>query len=129
MPYDLVIPRDLFNQSKLLKCIGQVALLIHGGNGGRWNLRFDHDTEWTAGFEIDQQQSDGSLFIANMPLLAGRPDDPYVIELASVYNSKAPYPLQFRIEDGEGNVHEGSAMTDEGRFTSEFCDILDKVIR
>jgi hypothetical protein len=29
--YNRVIPRDLFNESKLLKCFGQLALLMHDG--------------------------------------------------------------------------------------------------
>ena len=31
MEYTRVIPRDLFNEAKLLKCVGQLALLIHDG--------------------------------------------------------------------------------------------------
>ncbi len=41
--YTRVIPRDLFNEAKLLKCIGRLVLLIHDGDHN--NISFEHDGE------------------------------------------------------------------------------------
>lgn len=40
--YRRVLPRDLFNEAKLLKCLGQLSLMIHDG---KCELRVEHSDE------------------------------------------------------------------------------------
>ena len=112
-----VIPRDLFNEAKLLKCLGQLSLLLHDGVGIRWPLRLRHKRP-EKGFRIDQRAGDAGLFCVNLNLsLNGRK-----IVVFSSYNSKEPYPLLF--EDWEGG--EGEVFDASGQFSTEFMEWLDR---
>lgn len=83
MTYKRVIPRDLFNEAKLLKCLGQLQLLIHDGN-----LKFTSDFDNEA-FEICQNPLDGSLYCSNYNVYL----DNEHIPLFTNYNSRENYPL------------------------------------
>lgn len=112
MSYTRVIPRDLFNESKLLKCLGQLALLIHDGVGipNGLKLEYSHfendDGRLEEGFRIEQDESDGALYCSNLELFC----DGRLIGLRCPYNSKDPYPLIWTSDEDEGMVfcHDGS---------------------
>ncbi len=113
MSYTRVIPRDLFNEAKLLKCLGQLALLIHDNN--RFGVALEHDEEPDRGFVIEQDRSSGALLCSNLSCYCnGR-----LIGLRSPYNSKEPYPLTFILEDNEGQV-----FNPDGTFHVEFIVLL-----
>lgn len=115
MSYMRVIPRDLFNEAKLLKCLGQLALIIHDGVGVPRGLALTHDDAEAAGFQIEQDQGTGALYCVNLELtLKGQ-----LIALHSPYNSKAAYPLQFILDDNEGAV-----FADDGTLSDEFRQML-----
>jgi len=65
MSYLRVIPRDLFNESKLLKCLGQVCLHIHDNRAGRLAMVESGAADGEQ-FEIDQNEFDGSLYVSNL---------------------------------------------------------------
>lgn len=111
MSYIRVIPRDLFNEAKLLKCLGQIALIIHDGADRRYGLKLEHDDSECAGFDIAQNSASGALVCTNLRLtLRGSP-----IDLFSPYNSRDPYPLYYR--HGE---NEDRALADDGSLSPEF---------
>lgn len=86
MSHRRVIPRDFFNESKLLKCMGQFQLCIHDNmcNGLQLDVRFDGEP-----FTIFQHDSDGSLTVLNYSVfLNGNP-----IALYIPYNARENYPL------------------------------------
>jgi hypothetical protein len=108
--YTRVLPRDLFNEAKLLKCIGRLILLIHDGLTP-CKMEFGHNGE---PFEIIQDV-DGNLSIANVQvLIKGQP-----VELYTSPNSKKPYPLWY---DVDTNVFD-----DDGNFSSEFVSMCDGI--
>lgn len=129
MSYQRVLPRDLFNESKLLKCMGRVSLLIHASasppdcvvgkfyNPSRprekFGLWLDHDDP-ESGFIIAQNQDDGHLYVVNLTLR--NHDSGEAIHLFTAYNSKDPYPLFFEGEAGDIL----SALDDNGDFTPWF---------
>lgn len=120
MSYQRVIPRDLFNESKLLKCIGQLALIIHDGVGVPRGLELLHDDSEFAGFQIEQNQDSGALYCANIGLtFAGQ-----TIELALPYNSKEPYPLNYTVSDDDGRV-----FTDKGTLSHDFIVTIKTLAR
>ncbi len=84
------IPRDFFNEAKLLKCLGRFHLQIE--NNPR--IKFDFDGE---AFEIKQNESDGSLYCANYHIFI----DGVFVDLFTPYNSKENWPLIIRIHDSE----------------------------
>lgn len=59
-PYPRVIPRNLFNEASLLKCIGKLVLDIHDGKINF--IQFHHDDE---PFNIIQHDF-GHTYIANI---------------------------------------------------------------
>lgn len=115
--YERTIPRDLFNEAKLLKCMGQLALLIH--DGLQWPLALRHNTADCPGFDVSQDPSDGGLFVNNLVLTLGDSR----VTVRTSYNSKAPYPLVFDDEDGG----EGSVFDDAGNLDDGFCDYLTRL--
>lgn len=116
MSYRRVIPRDLFNEAKLLKCLGQLALHIHDG-AKKLPLVLAHD-EPESGFRIDQNRSDASLYCENLELTCGF----RLVGLRLPYNSRDAYPLQFWADDIEGRVFD-----EAGEFSAEFCAAIDSL--
>lgn len=116
MSYQRVLPRDLFNEAKLLKSLGQVALLIHDERAPR-GLTFLHCDE--PGFEIEQDQSTGDLFCMNLRLFYRPAEVSHEVWVDGRYNSKAPYTLVARDSEDQCDV-----LTDEGEFTPEFLAYL-----
>lgn len=116
MNFTRIIPRDLFNESKLLKSIGQLALKIHEGINIRWPMRIVYDGDEP--FIVNQNPSDGDLFCTNLNLFVGE----QWVSLSSTYNSKSPYPLCFSDEHNQGNVFD-----DNGEFSIDFCAWLDSI--
>lgn len=109
-----VIPRDLFNESKLLKGLGQLALKIH--DNGAFGLTMHLFDEEDNGFLIYQDPGDGSLLVANLVVL-DRDKEP--VRFRSTYNSKEPYPLYMVVS---GTEEEITVFNDDGSFTEEFTE-------
>jgi len=108
MTYTRVCPRDLFNEAKLLKCLGRLSLMILDGYSP---LKEIHDTELHDGFCIVQDEADGSIFCENLHFYAnGRK-----LHLFTSLNSKEDYPLMLRGEDEDVDVFDltGKYFTDE----------------
>jgi hypothetical protein len=104
--YYRVIPRDFFNESKLLKCFGLLALkhldgMAHG-------LEIEHDG---SPFEI-QQDDDGNLFINNVKTEI---NGDHVV-FYTRYNRKDTYPFYCVDKDGT----EIEVFTEQGEFTEDF---------
>lgn len=109
--YFRVIPRDLFNEAKLLKCLGQLVLHKHDG----WipNLSIEHEDP-EEGFQIWQDNADGDLSCSSLNIcIKGMP-----ARFFTKYNSKEPYPLMCEIDDISYHV-----LTSEGDFTEEFKEL------
>lgn len=88
-PYFRVIPRDLFNEAKLLKCLGQLVIESERING---RLVIHHDGD---PFNVIQDEGTGDLYCANVCVwLDGRQ-----IRLVTSYNSKENYPMWADVND------------------------------
>jgi hypothetical protein len=114
MSYTRVIPRDLFNEAKLLKCLGQLVLLKHDGKLPA-SLEIEHDDSDVRGFDIMQDESDGGLECANLTISINSE----VCRCYCPYNCKSAYPLQCQME------HETLAVfNDNGTLSDDFRDCL-----
>lgn len=116
--YTRVIPRDLFNEAKLLKCLGQLSLLVHDGVDHKRQptppaLRIEHDGD---AFYICQIEADGGLYCTTVRVFAGKKE----FMVSSRYNSKQAFPLQFDTMDDNGDV-----FNDDGTLTSEFVEMVN----
>lgn len=114
-----VIPRDLFNDSKLLKCMARVALLAHDGRIGSWSLSYDPYEEEGGPFRIEQNPHTGVLFVANLYFRNSRGGEE--IHLHSPYNDRGPWPLCFETDDGETS---GPCFLNDGSLTPDFIEVL-----
>lgn len=113
MSYTRVVPRDLFNEAKLLKCLGQLALLIHD-HRVHSTLRMSHSY---GPFMIEQREHDAGLYVSDgIEFFAGCRK----LDLYTKYNSKEPYPLYCDFGDDEVQV-----LEPEGFLSQEFWEMLD----
>jgi hypothetical protein len=89
MSYIRVLPRDLFNEANLLKCLGQLWLLIEGDDRAKFLV------EAVEAFDIEQDENDGSLSVVNLPFaLRAR-----LVHLSRPLNSRQPWPLYLSIPE------------------------------
>ncbi len=117
MSYNRVIPCDLFNEAKLLKCLGQLSLVIHGGVGVPDGLVLEHEDPWEA-FIIRRDDSSGALYCENLSCgYAGR-----LIGLRCPLNSKEAYPLFYVLDDQEDAV-----FKPDGTLSMEFLRLLNSI--
>ena len=112
MSYRRVIPRDLFNEAKLLKCLGRLCLQVHEGQAG--NLTFEHEGD---SFDIDQNPDSGGLACINLRFYL----DETIIYFESSYNSKDNYPLWWIGDDG---CRYERVFNEDGSFTAEFASLI-----
>lgn len=120
--YTRVVPRDLFNESKLLKCLGQLALIILDGcdssnracpKGLRYRISGRR-------FRIEQREEDGHLVVVSgIRFLVG---DRH-LSLYSHYNSKDAYPLRCETNDGDAVP----VLAENGTLSDEFIWFVDKL--
>lgn len=110
MTYTRVIPRDLFNEGSLLKCMGQLALKLDAP--GLSKAELEHDDR---AFIIEQSPYDGSISVVNVNLtIAGEP-----VRLYRPLNSREPYPLWFACD-----VDEDEVFTTSGELSLEFKRVI-----
>jgi hypothetical protein len=113
MSYIRVIPRDLFNEANLLKCLGQLYIKIE-------SVGMTHVAQFGEGhlshFEISQDPSDGSIYVANLPFLIR--DKHY--HLSRPLNSRQPWPLYLSRDDETIPVFD-----DDGTFSIEMIRLLN----
>ena len=114
MSYQRVLPRDLFNEAKLLKCMGRLLLLMHDE---QTPCKMGYDVMYDEPFKIDLLD-EGSLTISNLQIsMNGK-----LILFKTTYNSKAEYPLfaQHDLVDYE-------VFDEQGEFTEEFIGLAKEL--
>lgn len=108
--YDRVIPRDFFNESKLLKCMGNLQIAITDCKLPE-GVKIEIDENGEA-FKI-ALTDDGYLTIANYPVRINGKE----IIMKTTYNSKSNFPLF-----GEYEYCDYLVFDEQGKFTAEFSD-------
>lgn len=111
--YIRVVPRDLFNEAKLLKCIGHLVLQIHDNNNVA-NISFHHDDEPFIIGLLDE----GYLQVCNISFWVNN----IKIDFVSQYNSKGNYPLMAYHDYCEYVV-----FNDDGTFCVDFLDFASRL--
>jgi hypothetical protein len=111
MSYIRVLPRDLFNEANLLKCVGALWIKLENHP----NAKFDQED--VDAFDIRQSDDDGSLSIVNISLtIHGRR-----YRFRRPLNSRASWPLYIR-EDGEWD--DVPVFTDGGDLSPEIRELI-----
>jgi hypothetical protein len=109
--YTRVIPRDFFNEAKLLKCMGQLALKILD-NQTPCKIIIEESGD---PFDINLSD-DGCLFISNYTVLVKEQE----IMFKTTYNSKSAYPFYAEIDYCDYEVFD-----EKGEFTQEFINMCN----
>lgn len=114
--YERVIPRDFFNEAKLLKCMGMLSLKIL-------------DCQLPEGISIKIEESgepfkiklseEGNLFVSNYEVFIN--DRPVMV--STTYNSKSNYPFHCMVDYCETPIFDES-----GEFTEEFIQTFNKTV-
>lgn len=116
MGYLRVIPRDLFNEANLLKCLGTLYILTEG----RDDCGFDRED--MEHFAIDQDPNTGAIYVEELTFQTRREE----LALYRPLNSRAPWPLWFcrpYADEDEFADTEGRVFTDEGALSEEFLAV------
>lgn len=111
MAYHREIPRDLFNEANLLKCYGQIAIALETAQV--LNAELVH---LGGAFDVAHDPADNSLSLANVKLMVNSAP----VELFRPSNSRYPWPLYLREQDGE----ELEVFNDDGQFSHEMLAFL-----
>jgi len=111
MNYLRVIPRDFFNESKLLKGLGRLSLLELNGN--RYNIKIRLERDEQSPFTIKQNPFTGNLYDASTLVYI----NDKIVSVSQQYNCKASYGLIWENNDSSDFV-----FKDNGEFTEEFIE-------
>jgi hypothetical protein len=107
--YNRVIPRDLFNESKLLKCIGRLCLLINDGFP-ICSMHYDFDG---SPFQV-VQNINGELHVKNINFFIK--DLPLLFKTG--LNSKENFPLMLEWEGVDYEVFDKAGQYQFGFITA-----------
>lgn len=108
MSYLRGIPRDLFNEAKLLKCLGKISLMILDNELPYVNSVLENEY---FGFQIVQNDNDGSISVSNLYFFDNKGTPIYFYH---PLNSKDNWPLMMEYlgetyyvfnEKGEFMIH------------------------
>lgn len=106
--YIRVIPRDFFNEAKLLKCMGLLSLMVLDRMIPEGiNIEIDESGD---PFNIELNE-DGLLFVSNYQVLINNTP----VFVGTTYNSKENYPFVAYV-----NYVEYPIFDEHGNFTDEF---------
>lgn len=111
MTYLRVIPRDLFNEANLLKCMGRIYINLENLNLPHVSL--SHDGE---AFRIEQNEATGGLIVDNVRLTVR---DEFCW-LERPLNSRGEWPLYLETEDDAIEVFD-----EGGAFTADMLRFLE----
>lgn len=117
MAYERVIPRDLFNESSLLKCYGRVYLELEGHPTSKFQA------ESVASFDVVQRSSDGFLFVENLPLHVGE----LQYRLVRPLNARGAWPLYAELI-GDPDFDAVEVFNAAGDFTPEMNVLTERAI-
>jgi hypothetical protein len=119
MTYIRVIPRDLFNEADLLKCLGKLWINLESAGFSNHDARlaFDPGNDGQP-FDIRLDESDGSISVRNVALSIGGEE----WHLSRPLNSRAAWPLL--CQDSEGELDAIRVFTDEGSLSDEFSALV-----
>jgi len=118
MSYIRVIPRDLFNEANLLKCLGRLWIeteRFQSEFAACPAVRIEHDG---AAFDIEQGEN-GQLWVTNVRLYLHE----QLCELWRPVNSREPWPLYLRSENGLEDIE---VFDETGKLSAELLAIIQR---
>lgn len=111
MRYTRVLPRDLFNESSLLKCIGKLWLLVENSQTARFL------EESVPSFQIVMDESSGGISVGNLHFEVNG----NACHLYRPMNSRRFWPLYLVNEETDDEI---DVFTESGTFSAEMLAFL-----
>lgn len=108
--YLRVIPRDLFNEASLLKCLGRFWIETERYQPRK--VTIEHDGE---PFDVWQDENDGTLSVTNISITING----VTCYLCRPLNSREPWPLYLDTEEDRIAV-----FTNDGELTRELLTLI-----
>jgi hypothetical protein len=108
--YLRVVPRDLFNEADLLKCLGRLVLDLDDRRDLAATIAHDGGA-----FVVEQDERSGAISVANVVLVAHG----FPVRLFRPLNSRASWPLWAEADDEDLRV-----FTEAGVLSDEFLRFL-----
>jgi hypothetical protein len=116
MSYLRVIPRDLFNEANLLKCLAHLWLILE-----RDHYQAEFGVESVDEFMIEQDPNDGSISVVNVPFsVRGKP-----ARLSRPLNSRQPWPLYLEMIDDQ-DFDPIQVFDINGRLSGDFRNLINQ---
>ncbi len=113
--HNRVIPRDFFNEAKLLKCMGVLALsVLDNTMPDGIDILIEESGQ---PFDIVLDEMWGLLIVSNYRVSIN--DEEYMV--GTTYNSKEAFPFVVVVEDTEYEV-----FNEQGKFSHEFIELFNK---
>ena len=113
----LVLPRDAFNQAKLLKGIGMLTLYMHDCKFGLDELMtYEHDPVIEDQFVVCLDDSEGGFYLDNVRFFDTNNEDIYFFHPC---NCQLNHTLCFRYKGESENV-----FNEDGSINSVFLKLL-----
>lgn len=110
--YHRIIPRDFFNEAKLLKCMGVLQLrIVDDQLPPGLDIKIDESGE---PFEICRDEASSRLIVINYPTTINKVE----VIFQTALNSQRPYPFYCQVGEEEIEVFD-----DKGNFTEDFCNL------
>jgi len=114
MSYLRVMPRDLFNEAGLLKCLGRIWINVENaaGNNPARHIAMEHDG---SAFVINQNDADGSISISNVMIhIYGE-----ALNLSRPLNSREAWPLWVEDVNSSGDFDPIEVFAEDGAFSPD----------
>ena len=109
--YARVAPRDLFNEAKLLTCLGRLALLIHDGFGPETLTFDDSGNPYRVGLH------EAGYLTATQGLRFRR--NGRKVWLGNPYNSRAKWPMVIHL-----NAEDTEVFDETGELSADFLALF-----
>lgn len=117
MSYTRVIPRDFFNEAKLLNCMGHLNIVAGNEIAANASISITIDENGQP-FEIAKDESSGDIYISNYECTVNG----VVVRFQTNLNSRNPFPLQCY-----HNNTPYSVFLNSGELDSEFIDFANSL--
>ena len=118
MGYHRVCPRDLFNEAQLLKCMGQISLFILDDVLPGLHMEGPEFEEAGPGFQIEQDESDGSISVVNLRF-SDRNGEPVYFYTPLNSRDKWPLMMNYKEETYYCFQENGALLFSDKKFTEE----------
>lgn len=116
MSYVRVVPRDLFNEANLLKCLGRLYIVTE-----QFTSVTISEPEPGEPFQIEQSDDDGSLQCLNVQLVING----QAYTLTRPLNSRAAWPLRITHIDAKELAEYIDVFTEDGNLAPEVLSLVD----